>query len=135
MNRSRRRCWRLKAPGRPRCCAGRGLGARDTLRLEVGYMLYGNDIDDATSPLEAGLGWTVKLGKRDFIGRDVIVKQHEQGLGRKLVGFALEGRRVPRHDMAIASDGQAIGRVTSGTFSPTLQRPIGLGHVAPTLAA
>ena len=112
-----------------------GLGARDTLRLEVGYMLYGNDIDDTTSPLEAGLGWTVKLGKRDFIGRDVFMKQHEQGLARKLVGFDLEGRRVPRHDMAIASEGRVVGRVTSGTFSPTLQRPIGLGYVESKLAA
>jgi aminomethyltransferase len=108
----------LLAAGAPLGLELVGLGARDTLRLEVGYMLYGNDIDDATSPLEAGLGWTVKLGKRDFIGRDVFVKQHEQG-----------------HDMAIASGGQAIGRVTSGTFSPTLQRPIGLGYVAPQLAA
>ena len=112
-----------------------GLGARDTLRLEVGYMLYGNDIDDTTSPLEAGLGWTVKLAKRDFIGREVFMKQHEQGLARKLVGFDLEGRRVPRHDMAIASDGRVVGRVTSGTFSPTLQRPIGLGYVEAKLAA
>jgi len=111
-----------------------GLGARDTLRLEVGYMLYGNDIDDTTSPLEAGLGWTVKLGKREFIGRDVLAKQHEQGLARRLVGFDLEGRRVPRHDMAIASDGRTVGRVTSGTFSPTLQRPIGLGYVESKLA-
>ena len=112
-----------------------GLGARDTLRLEMGYMLYGNDIDDTTSPLEAGLGWTVKLGKRDFIGRNVFMKQHELGLARKLVGFDLEGRRVPRHDMEIASDGRGVGRVTSGTFSPTLQRPIGMGYVETKLAA
>jgi aminomethyltransferase len=112
-----------------------GLGARDTLRLEVGYMLYGNEIDDTTSPLEAGLGWTVKLGKRDFIGRDVLVKQHEQGVARKLVGLDLEGRRVPRHGMAIESEGRAVGRVTSGTFGPTLQRPIGLGYVESKLAA
>ena len=111
-----------------------GLGARDTLRLEVGYMLYGNDIDDTTSPLEAGLGWTVKLGKHDFIGRDALAKQHEKGLARKLAGFDLEGRRVPRHGMAIESDGRIVGAVTSGTFSPTLQRPIGLGYVEPGLA-
>jgi aminomethyltransferase len=111
-----------------------GLGARDTLRLEVGYMLYGNDIDDTTSPLEAGLGWTVKLGKPDFIGRDVFMKQRELGLARKLVGFDLEGRRVPRHGMVIESGGRAVGRVTSGTFSPTLQRPIGLGYVETRLA-
>jgi aminomethyltransferase len=112
-----------------------GLGARDTLRLEVGYMLYGNDIDETTSPLEAGLGWTVKLGKRDFIGREVFVRQQERGLTRKLVGFDLEGRRVPRHDMAIAVEGRVVGRVTSGTFSPTLQRPIGMGYVESKLAA
>jgi len=121
--------------GRPAGLEPVGLGARDTLRLEVGYMLYGNDIDDTTSPLEAGLGWAVKLGKREFIGRDVFVKQHEQGLARKLVGLGLEGRRVPRHDMAIESDARPVGKVTSGTFSPTLQAPIGLGYVEPTLAA
>jgi aminomethyltransferase len=125
----------LMEAGRPAGLELVGLGARDTLRLEVGYMLYGNDIDDTTSPLEAGLGWTVKLGKPDFIGRDVFVKQHEQGLARKLVGFDLEGRRVPRHDMAIGSQGRAVGRVTSGTFSPTLQVPIGLGYVESKLAA
>jgi aminomethyltransferase len=106
-----------------------GLGARDTLRLELAYMLYGNDIDDTTTPLEAGLGWTVKLQKPEFHGRDVLVKQKAEGLARKLVGFDLEGRRVPRHGMAIERDGRAIGIVTSGTFAPSLERPIGMGYV------
>jgi aminomethyltransferase len=106
-----------------------GLGARDTLRLEVGYMLYGNDIDDTTTPLEAGLGWTVKFGKGEFVGRDALVRQKEHGLKRRLAGFDLEGRRVPRHDMPIETDERAIGKVTSGTFSPSLERPIGMGYV------
>jgi aminomethyltransferase len=112
-----------------------GLGARDTLRLEMGYMLYGNDIDDTTTPLEAGLGWTVKLAKGDFHGRDVMVKQKAEGLTRRLVGFQLEGRRVPRHAMRIASGGRAVGVVTSGTHSPSLERPLGMGYVETALAA
>ena len=112
-----------------------GLGARDTLRLEVGYMLYGNDIDDTTTPLEAGLGWTVKLKKPDFVGHEALVRQKEQGLLRKLVGFTLEGRRVPRHNMVIESDGRPVGTVTSGTFSPTLEQPIGMGYVESDCAA
>ena len=112
-----------------------GLGARDTLRLEMGYMLYGNDIDDTTTPLEAGLGWTVKLAKGDFHGRDVMAKQKAEGLKRKLVGFQLDGRRVPRHGMSILSGGRTVGTVTSGTFSPSLERPIGMGYVETPLAA
>jgi aminomethyltransferase len=112
-----------------------GLGARDTLRLEMGFMLYGNDIDDNTSPLEAGLGWTVKLEKGDFIGRDALIRQKEQGLVRKLVGLELDGRRMPRHNMTIESQGRPVGQVTSGTYSPSLDRPIGLGYVETELAA
>lgn len=111
-----------------------GLGARDTLRLEMGYMLYGNDIDDVTTPLEAGLGWTVKLAKGDFHGRDVMLKQKADGLKRRLVGFQLDGRRVPRHGMAIRSEGRAVGAVASGTFSPSLERPLGMGYVETALA-
>ena len=92
-------------------------------------MLYGNDIDDTTSPLEAGLGWTVKLGKPDFVGRDALVRQKEQGLSRRLVGIALDGRRVPRHDMVVEAAGGVTGRVTSGTFSPSLVRPVGMAYV------
>jgi len=106
-----------------------GLGARDTLRLEMGFMLYGNDIDDTTTPLEAGLGWTVKLAKPDFNGRAALAKQKEAGLTRKLVAFDLDGRRVPRHDMEIEAGGRTVGRVTSGTYGPSVQRPIGMGYV------
>jgi aminomethyltransferase len=112
-----------------------GLGARDTLRLEMGYMLYGNDLDDRTTPIEAGLAWTVKLAKGDFLGRDVLARQKTEGPGRRLVGFQLEGRRVPRHGMRIAHGGRTVGTVTSGTFSPSLERPIGMGYVEPGLAA
>ena len=112
-----------------------GLGARDTLRLEMGYMLYGNDIDDATTPLEAGLGWTVKLAKGEFHGRDVMTKQKAEGLKRRLVGFQLDGRRVPRHGMRILSGGRAVGAVASGTHSPSLERPLGMGYVETALAA
>lgn len=124
----------LQDAGRPHGLELIGLGARDTLRLEMGYMLYGNDITDTTTPLEAGLGWTVKLAKGDFHGRDVMVKQKAEGLKRKLVGFALEGRRVPRHGMAIHAGGRAVGVVTSGTFSPSLERPIGMGYVETAVA-
>jgi aminomethyltransferase len=112
-----------------------GLGARDTLRLEMGFMLYGNDIDDTTSPLEAGLGWTVKLDKGEFNGREFLARQKAQGLSRRLVAFDLEGRRVPRHGMPIESRGRQVGQVTSGTFSPSLERPIGMGYVETPLAA
>src|SRR5262245_3446052 len=108
----------LTAAGQPHGLEPIGLGARDTLRLEMGYMLYGNDIDDTTTPLEAGLGWTVKLTKADFHGREVIAKQKTEGVQRKLVGFQLDGRRVPRHGMKILSGGRAVGAVTSGTHSP-----------------
>jgi len=128
--------WRgLVKAGAPHGLELVGLGARDTLRLEMGYMLYGNDIDDTTSPLEAGLGWTVKMAKGDFHGRDVMARQKAEGLRRRLVGFQLDGRRVPRHGMRIVSGGRVVGDVTSGTFSPTLEKPIGMGYVEPPLAA
>ena len=107
-----------------------GLGARDTLRLEKGYCLYGNDIDDTTSPLCAGLGWITKFKKGDFIGRDLMLAEKEAGLSRRLVGFTLEGRRVPRHGYPILNTaGERIGEVTSGTHSPSLDYPIGMGYV------
>ncbi len=107
-----------------------GLGARDTLRLEMGFCLYGNDIDDTTSPLEAGLGWITKLKTTDFINRDYFVKQKAAGLKKRLVGFELGGRRVPRHGYRILNEaGEAIGVVTSGTQSPSLNKAIGLGYV------
>lgn len=108
-----------------------GLGARDTLRLEMGYCLYGNDINDKTSPLEAGLGWITKLNKGvDFPSIDRFKKQKAEGVRRKLVGFLVDDRRVPRHDYLIESRrGAEIGIVTSGTHSPTLDKPIGMGYV------
>jgi len=107
-----------------------GLGCRDTLRLEMGYALYGNDIDDSRTPAEAGLMWITKLKKGDFIGRDAIVQQRTAGLTERLVGFELEGRGVPRHGHAIISGGETVGGVTSGTFSPSLERGIGMGYLA-----
>lgn len=107
-----------------------GLGARDTLRLEMGYCLYGNDLTDTTSPLEAGLGWITKLKKEDFIARDILLAQKEAGLERRLVGFTLDDRRVPRQGYAIENaEGEVIGEVTSGTQSPSLGHPIGMGYV------
>jgi aminomethyltransferase len=107
-----------------------GLGARDTLRLEMGFCLYGNDIDDTTSPIEAGLGWITKFTK-DFINRPALEKQKTEGVKRKLVGFEMIERGIPRHDYPIANaDGKIIGKVTSGTQSPTLNKAIGLGYVS-----
>ena len=106
-----------------------GLGARDTLRLEKGYCLYGNDIDDTTSPLEAGLGWITKFTK-DFINSDNLLKQKEQGVTRRLVGFKMVDKGIPRHDYEINDDeGNTIGKVTSGTMSPSMGVGIGLGYV------
>lgn len=107
-----------------------GLGARDVLRLEMGYCLYGNDIDRTTHPLEAGLGWTVKLEKPDFVGQDALWRVQEAGLTRQLTGFAVDGPRLARHGMAVLQDGHQIGQVTSGTFSPSLSRGIGMAYVA-----
>ncbi len=106
-----------------------GLGSRDTLRLEMGYMLYGNDIHDETSPLEAGLGWITKLKKGDFNGRDAIVKLKEEGLKKKLVAFKLQERGIPRRDYEIVKDNQVIGSVTSGGMSPVSGEGIGMGYV------
>ncbi|MGH7624471.1 MAG: glycine cleavage system aminomethyltransferase GcvT [Gemmatimonadaceae bacterium] len=102
-----------------------GLGARDTLRLEMGMALYGNDIDDSTTPLEAGLGWLVKLKKGDFVGRDALARQKEQGVSRKLVGFTTAERAFPRHGYPVFVDGAPSGTVCSGTMSPSLGIPIG----------
>ena len=107
-----------------------GLGARDTLRLEMGYCLYGNDIDDTTSPLEAGLGWITKLKKGAFNSSDIFERQKEEGLKRRLVGLNIEDRRVPRKGYEIHNaNGEVIGEVTSGTLSPSLGKPIGMGYV------
>ena len=106
-----------------------GLGARDTLRLEMGFCLYGNDIDDATSPIEAGLGWITKFTK-DFTNRAHIESQKQQGVSRKLVGFEMIDRGIPRHDYPLSdAQGNIFGKLTSGTQSPSLNKAIGMGYV------
>jgi aminomethyltransferase len=113
-----------------------GLGARDTLRLEAAMALYGQDIDDNTTPLEAGLGWLVHLDtKGDFIGRSVLAEQKATGVERRLVGLQTPGRNIPRHGYPVLSSGVVIGEVTSGTISPTLGYPIALAYVPSQLAA
>ncbi len=107
-----------------------GLAARDTLRLEMGFCLYGNDIDDSTSPLEAGLGWVTKFTKK-FVNSEKLAEEKQNGVSRKLVGFEMIDRGIPRHDYEIVdADGNVIGKVTSGTQAPSLQKAIGLGYVA-----
>jgi aminomethyltransferase len=112
-----------------------GLAARDTLRLEMGYCLYGNDIDDTTSPLEGGLGWITKFTK-EFTAKAILEKQKAEGVKRKLVGFEMIDRGIPRHDYLIKdAEGNTIGKVTSGTQAPSLGKAIGLGYVATSHAA
>ena len=125
------RVWdALLEAGRDRGLLPAGLGARDTLRLEAGFSLYGNDLTDETTPLEAGLGWVTKLDKGDFVGRDALVAQKEGGIPRRLVGFVMEDRGIPRHGNAIVDEnGQALGYVTSGSQSPTRGVGVGLGYV------
>lgn len=106
-----------------------GLGARDTLRLEMGYALYGNDIDEQTTPLEADLGWVVDFDKPDFIGKEALLGQRRKGVERKLIGFGLMQPGVPRRGYKIYSNGKQIGTVTSGNISPTLNKGIGMGYV------
>ena len=120
--------------GRPRGLELVGLGARDTLRLEMAYMLYGNDLDDTTSPLEAGLAWTVNLDKPEFIGKPTLVEQKARGTARRLVGLEAEGRRVPRHGMPVEVGGRAVGVVTSGAFAPSLEKAVGLAYMEPASA-
>lgn len=111
-----------------------GLGARDTLRLEMKYALYGNDIDASTNPLEAGLGWVVKPGKGEFIGRAAIEAVRARGVSRRLIGFEMVERAVPRAGYRLLKGGGEVGRVTSGSFSPSLERGIGMGYVRTDLA-
>lgn len=115
--------------GRARDLVPVGLGARDTLRLESGMMLYGQDIDETTSPLEAPLSWTVSFDKDGFVGKEALAEQRRSGVTRRLVGIETTERAIPRHGASIFGEGGQIGSVTSGTFSPTLQRPIGMGYV------
>jgi len=112
-----------------------GLGARDTLRMEMGYCLYGNDIDDATSPIEAGLGWVTKFNK-DFINAEALKQQKEKGVTKKLVGFKIVDKGIPRQGYEIENtEGKTIGHVTSGTMSPSLEMGIGLGYINKEYAA
>ena len=128
------RLWRvLLEEGRSDGIRPSGLGARDTLRLEAGMRLYGNDMDADTNPLEAGLDWTLNLEK-DFIGRDAIVTSRQQGLSRQLVGFKMLDRSIPRHGYRVVSDGEGIGTVTSGNVSFTLGYNIGMAYVPPAMS-
>jgi aminomethyltransferase len=124
--------WRqLLAAG----AAPAGLGARDTLRLEAAMALYGHEIDAATTPFEAGLGWVVKLDKGDFLGRGALLAQQAQGIPRKLVGFEVHGRGIARQGHAVVSDGGTVGKVTSGTWSPTFEKALGMAYVPPAMSA
>ena len=124
------RVWReLLQAGEPEGLVPAGLGARDSLRLEVGYILYGNDLDESHTPLEAGLGWVVKLDKGDFIGRDALARQKEEGLRQKLVGFVLKEKGFPRHGYEIRHDGESVGTVTSGVLSHSTGKGVGMGYV------
>ncbi len=121
------RLWKaLTEAGNPMPC---GLGARNTLRLEAKMALYGHEIDDTTTPLEADLGWICKFSKGDFLGRDALIRQQEAGLTRKLVGFEVEDRVPVRDGYPLVADGQEVGRVTSGSPSPFLGKNIGLAYL------
>jgi aminomethyltransferase len=129
--------WRLMLErGRASGLKPAGLGARDLLRLEMGYLLYGNDITEDTTPLEAGVEWTVSMSKGPFIGRDSLQAQLHRGLTRRFIGFELLEKGVPRHGYAVlgAADGKPLGAVTSGNLSPLLQKGIGLAYVPPAQA-
>jgi aminomethyltransferase len=126
---------RLVDIGTPEGLVPAGLGARDTLRLEAGMALYGHEIDDTTTPWDAGLDWVVKLEKGDFIGRQALVAQKDAGTERRLVGFEVEGRGIARQGHAVISDGEKVGEVTSGTWSPTFEKALGMAYVPHSLAA
>lgn len=134
-NQDAKKLWdAVLAAGEPHGLLPAGLGARDTLRLEMGMCLYGNDIDDTTSPLEAGLGWITKFTK-EFVSSEKFAAQKEAGVSQKLVGFEMIDRGIPRHGYQIADlEGNVIGRVTSGTNSPTTGKNIGMGYVPVALA-
>jgi aminomethyltransferase len=122
--------WRrLLEAGAPENLQPTGLGARDSLRLEMGYALYGNDIDDRRTPLEAGLGWVVKMDKGDFVGREALAALKAEGIKEKLVGFELKDRGFPRHGYGVRVNGEPGGEVTSGIHSPSLGKGIGMAYV------
>ena len=112
-----------------------GLGARDSLRLEAALCLYGHELTDEHTPFEAGLDWVVKLDKADFVGKEALLRQRAEGVKRKLVGFTLEDRGIPRSGYPVLHEGKEVGVVTSGTMSPTLKKPIGLAYVPAELAS
>lgn len=126
--------YELLGAGAPQGLVPIGLGARDTLRLEAKLPLYGNDIDDTTTVLEADLGWIVKLKKGEFIGRDVLARQAEEGVGRKLVGFETKGRAIARPGCGLFRGDERIGAVTSGSFAPFLKKNIGLAYLPIAMA-
>ncbi len=124
----------LMAAGKEFGIGPAGLGARDTLRLEMGFCLYGHDIDQTTNPIEAGLGWITKVDKGEFLGRSAIQKVKTEGPKRKLIGFALKDKAFPRPGYQLRMNGSEVGTVTSGTFSPSLDRGIGMGYVKADVA-
>ncbi|MGH7303393.1 MAG: glycine cleavage system aminomethyltransferase GcvT, partial [Candidatus Rokuibacteriota bacterium] len=127
--------WKaLVAAGRADAAAPVGLGARDTLRLEMKYALYGNDIDDTTNPLEAGLGWVVKPAKGEFIGREALEKIRAEGVRRRLVGLEMVDKAVARHGYPVQRDGRAVGIVTSGSYGPSVDKYIAIAFVEAALA-
>jgi len=127
--------WRtLLADGEGDGLVPAGLGARDTLRLEAGMALYGHEIDQRRTPYEAGLGWVVKLGKGDFIGRQALVEQRQRGVEERLVGFEIKGKGIARPGCRVIAGGRPVGTVASGTWSPTLERAIGTTYVPAALA-
>jgi len=125
---------RLLEAGTPAGLVPAGLGARDTLRLEAGMALYGHEIDDTTTPWDAGLDWVVKLDKGDFVGRQALVAQQDRGTERRLVGFEVEGRGIARQGHPVMADGKKVGDVTSGTWSPTFEKALGMAYVPHRLA-
>jgi aminomethyltransferase len=127
--------YALLEAGKGDGCVPAGLGARDSLRTEMKYALYGNDIDDVHTPLEAGLGWITKLDKADFTGKAALLEQKAKGVARKLVGFELTEPGIPRGHYPILKDGQKVGEVTSGTMGPSVKKPIGIGYVPTALSA
>ncbi len=125
------RLWQqLMEVGKPMGLKPIGFGARDTLRLESRFLLYGHDMTDETTPLEAGLAWTIGWEKTDFIGKEALETERKRGIKRKLIGFELSDRGIARDSCSVLIDGRQIGKVTSGTFSPTLKKSIGLAYVA-----
>lgn len=128
--------WRrLMEVGAPHGLQPAGLGARDTLRLEASMALYGHEIDESTTPFEAGLAWVVKMGKGDFLGRDALAAQQAEGLRRKLVGFEVQGRGIARQGHEVKMEGRTVGTVTSGTWSPSFEKALGMAYVPAEKAA